>query len=104
MQFIYVLRPARPELVAHHPSKREEAILEEHVRYLEELEHRGTVLLAGRTANEDEGTFGVCVFEAPNEAVARDIMNKDPAVWQGIMNGELFPFRVTMMAESAARV
>ncbi|MBM3289444.1 MAG: hypothetical protein FJY92_04765 [Candidatus Hydrogenedentes bacterium] len=104
MQFIYVLRPARPELVSHHPTKKEEAIIEEHVRYLKELEHRGIVLLAGRTTNEDERTFGVCVFEAPSEPVARDIMNKDPAVWQGIMNAELFPFRVTMMAENLARV
>jgi uncharacterized protein YciI len=104
MQYIYVLRPTRPEMLSHHPTKREEAIIEEHFRYLEELNHRGVVVLAGRTTTEDEHAFGICVVEAMSEPVARDIMNKDPAVWQGIMNAELFPFRVTMMAESLARV
>lgn len=104
MQFIYILRPACPEIVSHHPTKKEEAIVDEHFRYLDELNRRGIVQLAGRTTTEDESTFSVCIFEAPSEPVARDIMNKDPAVWQGIMNGELYPFRVMMMAGSAACV
>ncbi len=103
MRFIYVLKPTRAEMALHHPTKQEEAVIDEHLRYQEELNRRGIVLLAGHTATEDNRTFAVCVIEAPSEPVARDIMNKDPAVWQGIMNAELFPFRVTMMAEGALR-
>ena len=104
MQFIYLLRPARPDLMAHHPSKKDEAIIDEHIRYTEELEHRGILLFAGRTTTEDEHAFAICVIDAASEPIARDVMNKDPAVWQGIMNGELYPFRVTMMPEGVARV
>ncbi|NUM55268.1 MAG: hypothetical protein HUU46_16605 [Candidatus Hydrogenedentes bacterium] len=101
MQYVYVLKPARAEIALHRPTPAEEAVIEEHFRYQEELNRRGIVLLAGHTTLEDERAFALCVIEAPSEPVARDIMNKDPAVWQGIMTGELFPFRVTMMAEHA---
>ena len=103
MQYVYMLKPTRPEMVLHNPTKQEEAVIEEHFRYQEELNRRGVVRLAGHTTAEDDKTFALCVIEAPSETVARDIMNKDPAVWQGIMNAELFPFRVTMTAECSTR-
>lgn len=101
MQYVYVLKPVRAEMALHRPTQEEEAIVEEHLRYQEELNRRGVVLLAGHTTTEDDMAFAMCVIEAPSEPVARDIMNKDPAVWRGVMTGEIHPFRVTMLAETA---
>lgn len=104
MQYLYLLRPTRPDFVSHRPSDKDEAILEEHLRYLEELEHRGIVVMAGHTTSEDAQSFELCAIEAASENAARDIMNKDPAVWRGIMTAELFPFRVTAMPSPHAHV
>jgi uncharacterized protein len=37
------------------------------------------------------------VFHAANEAAAREIMNQDPAVRKGVMNAELFPFKIALI-------
>lgn len=100
MQFIYIVRAIRLEMVTKGPTSEEGRILEEHFAYLQELTRRGTVLLFGRTTNNDERTFGLCVLEAESEAAARELMNKDPAVWQNLMTAELFPFRVALKAGS----
>ncbi len=97
MQYVYITRLARKD-TSKGATKEEMRIVEEHFAYLEELKRRGVMLLAGRTTTDDEHTFGICVFEAASDAVARDIMNKDPAVWQNVMTAELHPFRVALMA------
>jgi len=98
MQFVYIVRAVRIEMVTKGPTPQESKVLDEHFAYLEELTKRGTALLVGRTTNNDEHTFGLCVLEAESEPAARELMNKDPAVWQNVMTAELYPFRVALMA------
>ncbi|MBX7259865.1 MAG: YciI family protein [Candidatus Hydrogenedentes bacterium] len=100
MQFIYIVRAARLEMLTKGPTPAESRILDEHFAYLEELAKRGTAILVGRTTNNDERTFGLCVLETDSEATARELMNKDPAVWQNVMTAELFPFRVALKTGS----
>jgi hypothetical protein len=52
------------------------------------------VILAGRTLTTDERGLGIVIFRAPSADAARAIMEGDPAVRQGVMRAELFPFRV----------
>jgi uncharacterized protein YciI len=59
----------------------------------------GVVILAGRTLNGDDSTFGIVIFNAGSEEEARRIMESDPAVRQGVMRAELFPYRVALIAE-----
>ena len=40
---------------------------------------------------------GIAVFEAPDEAAARQIMNEDPVIAGGYARGELRPFRVSLL-------
>jgi uncharacterized protein with GYD domain len=40
---------------------------------------------------------GVMVFEAPDEATARQIMAEDPVLAGGYARGELRPFRVSLL-------
>jgi uncharacterized protein YciI len=95
-QFIYVVRPTRLEMLTAGPTPEEDAIVGAHFEYLEELAEKGTVLLVGRTQNNDGSTFGLCIFEAGSEEEAREIMNRDPAVDRGVMSAELFPYRIAI--------
>lgn len=68
----------------------------EHFEYLKDLISNGTVLLAGRTRNTDNSSFGIVLFKADSEEEARRIMNKDPAVKNRIFRAELFPYRMAL--------
>jgi uncharacterized protein YciI len=52
--------------------------------------------MAGRPLNADESTFGIVVFLAESEALAQELVRNDPAVENGVMRAELFPYRVAM--------
>ncbi|MFL5803143.1 MAG: YciI family protein [Roseiflexaceae bacterium] len=55
-------------------------------------------MLAGRTLNTDPSSFGIIILRADTEATARGIMEDDPAVQQGVMRAELFPYRIALPA------
>jgi hypothetical protein len=40
---------------------------------------------------------GITIFEAPDEAAARALMNDDPVIAGGHARGELRPFRVSLL-------
>ena len=42
-------------------------------------------------------TPGIAIFEAPDEAAARQIMDEDPVFAGGFARGELRPFRVSLL-------
>ena len=98
-QFLYKTRPTRLEMVTEGPNEKETFFLEKHAAYLKEMTDRGVILLAGRTQNKDESTFGIVIFQAVSEEDARSIMNEDPAVKHGIMNAELFPYKISFWKE-----
>ncbi len=95
-QFLYRVRPVRVEMMKT-PTEKENAILDEHFTYLKDLTAKGVVILAGRTLTTDETTFGIVIFHAETEEGARKIMEGDPAVRQGVLRADLFPFRVVLM-------
>ncbi len=69
----------------------------DHFRHLQQLLDAGTLILAGRTLNEDETMFGIVILEAGSAEEARRLMNEDPAVKGGIMTASLFPYRVALI-------
>lgn len=96
-QFIYVLRLIPKLLDEANWTDTERQIVGVHFNYLKDLLANGRLILAGRTLNLDEKGMGIVVFEAANETAARAIMENDPAVVQGIMTAELFPYRVALL-------
>ncbi len=102
-QFTYRIQPARAEMLKSGPTKEEAAIVEEHFNYLKNLAAKGVIILAGRTLTTDESTFGIVILRAGSEEAAREIMNNDPAVKNGVMRATLFPFRVAVMESKPAR-
>jgi len=59
-------------------------------------QNRGQLILAGRTEEPGDKTFGIAIFEALDEAAARAFMQADPAVAGGLMTAELHPFAVAL--------
>ena len=99
-QWIYRIVPARPDMVAE-PTAEESAVVEEHFGYLQALKDAGILILAGRT-QEDRGTWGITIFEAPDERTARAVMQTDPAVSAGVMRAELYPYAVAVARDGVA--
>ena len=93
-QFLYVLRLI-PRL---HDDKAwadpDQAVIKAHVAHLKAATDRGQLVLAGRTLEPGDKTFGLVVFHAPDETTARAFMESDPAVAGGIMTAELHPYQV----------
>jgi len=88
--FIYQLKPARPEMVDT-PTESEIRIVGEHFEYLKQMLDQDRLILAGRTEGAE---FGIVIFESENLATATDVMTHDPAIVQGVMSGEIFPYRL----------
>jgi uncharacterized protein YciI len=55
----------------------------------------GILVLAGPTLGSVN--TGIAVFEAPDEASARAIMEADPVIEGGFARGELRPFRISLL-------
>jgi uncharacterized protein len=95
-QFIYVLRLV-PRLHSDSAWTKEDnmAISRHFVRFQHAIES-GELILAGRTKEPGDKTFGIAIFEAKDEAAARAFMESDPAVVAGLMTAELHPFAVAL--------
>ncbi len=61
-EFLYVLRATRLEMLTRGPTPEEAAIAETHFRYLQELTAKGTMILVGRTLNDDADTMGLAIL------------------------------------------
>lgn len=99
-QFIYVLRLAPRLHVDANWTKEDEAVIGRHLASFKEAIKRGQLILAGRTLEPGDKTFGVAIFEAKDEAAARAFMESDPAVAAGLMTAELHPFAVALQRKN----
>ena len=98
-QFLYRIVPTRPEMLVSGPTEREMQAVNAHFAHLQKLAAEGVVLMAGRTVDTGPGTFGIVVFQAASPAEAEALMRSDPAIAQGVMHCELFPYRVAVWAD-----
>ncbi len=95
-QFIYVLKLIPHLLNMENWTEREEKIVDRHFNKLRELLEEGKLVLAGKTLGMDEKTFGIVILEVYSEEEALTIMKNDPAVFEGIMTAELFPYKIAL--------
>ncbi len=99
MQYLYRIQPTRPTMLTEGPTPEESATVGAHFAYLQDLAANGVVILAGRTLNTDESSFGVVIFNADSDEQAQAIVQEDPAVRGGVMQATLFPYRVALIRE-----
>ena len=91
-QYIFILRLTRPP-TGDTLSDEQETIIEEHVDYLKGLLDDGALILAGPCLDR---SFGIVIYEAESDELARNIMENDPSVSKGVMTAELHPFKVAL--------
>ena len=77
----------------------DKAAVGQHFKRLQAAVATGQVLLAGRTEEPLEKTFGLVVFSAADEMAAREFMLGDPCVAQGVMTGTLHPYGLALRAK-----
>jgi uncharacterized protein len=95
-KFIYVLRLV-PRLYSDSAwTKEDKMALDRHFTRFKHAIETGELIMAGRTLEPGDKTFGIAVFEAKDEAAARAFMESDPAVVAGLMTAELHPFTVAL--------
>ncbi|PYJ29717.1 MAG: hypothetical protein DMF24_05110 [Verrucomicrobia bacterium] len=95
-QFIYALRLV-PRLYADaNWTPQDKKVLRHHCARFQDATKAGQLILAGRTSESGDKTFGIAIFQAEDEAAARKFMEEDPAVAGGLMTAELHPFTVAL--------
>jgi len=95
-QFIYVLHLVPRLYDDKNWTKEDTAVLDRHFARFQGAIKSRQLILAGRTKEQGDKTFGIAIFEAPDEAAARAFMQADPAVEGGLMTAELHPFAVAL--------
>jgi uncharacterized protein YciI len=100
-EYLYKIQPTRLEMLTQGPTPEEAALVAQHLAYLQKLAEQGIVVLAGRTQQADERAFGIVIFKAASKEAARAVMDNDPAVKNGVMRAELYPYRIAVMAKAA---
>ncbi len=99
-QFIYVLHLV-PRLYDDKAwTAQDTAAVDRHLANFKAAVQSGQLVLAGRTMEPGDKTFGIAIFEAGDEAAARKFMESDPAVAAGVMTAELHPFAVVLQRKS----
>ena len=93
-EWIYFIQPDRDNFAATMTAA-ERAVWSEHFEHLKRLLADGTLIIAGPTLGRIN--TGVAVIEAPDEATAREIMERDPTIVSGFATGELREFRVSLL-------
>lgn len=99
-QFLYVLQVTRPEMLTEGPTDREMAIVSEHFAYLQQLLAQGILILAGRTQTTHPETMGLAIFNAESMEAALAIKDADPAIVNGVMTAEVYPYQVALIKEA----
>ena len=95
-QFVYVLRPV-PRLHDDQAwTDDDKKTVGVHFAHLKAATAEGKVVLAGRTLEPGNKTFGLVIFEAADEVAARTFMHSDPAIIGKIMTAELHPYAIAL--------
>jgi uncharacterized protein YciI len=96
-QFVYVLKLTQPYQTEAGWTEAANQAVSQHFKRLVEATDAGKIILAGKTSEPLDQTFGLVVFEAADEAEARTFMNADPAVVAGVMTATLHPYSVALL-------
>ena len=95
-QYIYVLHLTPRMHEANAWTDKENGVIGQHFARLANATDAGQVILAGRTSEALDKTFGLVIFEAEDEEAARLFMQSDPAVVANIMSATLHRYSVAL--------
>ncbi len=95
-QYVYVLHVAPRFQNEESWTETENQVVARHFERLALTVKSGQVILAGRTNEPLDTTFGLVIFEAGSETAAREFMHSDPVVVAGLMTATLHPYAVAL--------
>ena len=98
-QFIYFVRPLRPDFSPDNATETEREIVGQHFAYLQKALADGKVILVGRT--QEEPWVGVCIFEVANRDEANEFLQNDPAVAKDVFHGTVQSYGIALMRGQA---
>lgn len=96
-QFLYKVTLSKKYHKDANWTEKDKQLVGEHFERLKKATEDGKVILAGRTDEANDKTFGIVIFYATDEAEAKEFMLSDPAVKAGIMKATLHPYNVALM-------
>lgn len=96
-QFLYKVTLSKKYHKDANWTDKDKQLVGEHFERLKKATDEGKVILAGRTDEANDKTFGIVIFYAKDEAEAKEFMLGDPAVKAGIMKATLHPYNVALM-------
>lgn len=96
-QFLYQLKLIPTLLDESNWTEKENEIVQQHFKALQNLQIEGKLIMAGRTLNMDPTGFGIVILELESEEEAQTLMENDPAVKEGIMRATLYPYHVALI-------
>jgi uncharacterized protein YciI len=95
-QYVYVLRLVPRVHDNDAWTEADKAAVSQHFQRLQQATADGQVILAGRTSEPGDKTFGLVIFEAKDDAAAQHFMESDPSVVAGVMTATLHPYTVAL--------
>ena len=95
-QYVYVLHLTPRMHATSSWTDAENKVIANHFARLAKAAEGGQVILAGRTTEPLDRTFGLVIFEAESDEVARQFMESDPAVAADLMTATLHPYSVAL--------
>jgi uncharacterized protein YciI len=95
-QYVYVLKLTPRMHLSSAWTDADNAVVGHHFARLQQATEAGLVILAGRTNEALDKTFGFVVFEADSDEAARLFMESDPVVTANIMSATLHPYSVAL--------
>ena len=99
-EFIYVQKLVPRLYDGEKWTKEDNAAVDRHFIRLQEAAKSGELILAGRTKEPGDRTFGIVIFRASDGAAARKFMESDSAVVAKLMTAELHPFSLHVQCKA----
>ena len=96
MQYIYTIKLIDRLHDLKKWTSEDQLAVNKHFEYLKNQMDTGRMILAGRTQNEMKDTFGIVIFNAPDDDDARSFMENDPSIQAGVMIGALYPYAIAL--------
>jgi uncharacterized protein YciI len=93
-EWIYFIHPPRENFAATMTDEEQE-VWGVHFERFKRLLSEGVIVLVGPTLGPRN--TGIAIFEADDEEEARRLMNEDPVIAGGYAEGELRPFRISLL-------
>lgn len=92
--WVYLITLSDPGMLTS-ATPEQQAKFKAHAEYIHQLTRAGTVLVAGPVT--DMKAPGIVIYQAPDEAAAKSIMENDPAVQAGLFKAEYHPMRLSFV-------